>query len=48
LVATRDRLRFTDMAQHNLIAWPEETNYHRMGNSVLTVCVSSGGRRKAW
>ena len=32
--------------QHNLIAWPEGTNYHRTGNSVLTVCVSSGGRRK--
>src|SRR5262252_5442758 len=31
--------------QHNLIAWPEGTNYHRTGNSVLTVCVSSGGRR---
>jgi len=33
--------------QHNLIARPEGTNYHRTVNSVLTVCVSSGGRRKA-
>ena len=31
--------------QHNLIARPEETNYHRTVSSVLTVCVSSGGRR---
>ena len=31
--------------QHNLIAWSEGTNYHRTVNSVLTVCVSSGGRR---
>jgi hypothetical protein len=30
--------------QHNLIARPKETNYHRTGNSVLTVCLSSGGR----
>jgi hypothetical protein len=31
--------------QHHLIARPEGTNYHRTVNSVLTVCVSSGGRR---
>jgi hypothetical protein len=31
--------------QHNLIATPEGTNYHRTVNSVLTVCLSSGGRR---
>jgi hypothetical protein len=34
--------------QHNLIARPEETNYHRTVSSVLTVCVSSGGRRNSW
>jgi hypothetical protein len=28
------------------IARSEETNYHRTVSSVLTVCVSSGGRRK--
>ena len=31
--------------QHNSIARPEGTNYHRTVSSVLTVCVSSGGRR---
>jgi hypothetical protein len=31
--------------QHNLIARPGRTNYHRTVNSVLTVCVTSGGRR---
>jgi hypothetical protein len=31
--------------QHNLIARPKEMNYHRAENSVLTVCLSSGGRR---
>jgi len=31
--------------QHNLVARPKGTNYHRTVNSVLTVCVSSGGRR---
>jgi hypothetical protein len=31
--------------QDNLIARSEGTNYHRTVNSVLTVCVSSGGRR---
>jgi hypothetical protein len=31
--------------QDNLIARPEGTNYHRTVSSVLTVCVSSGGRR---
>ena len=30
--------------QHTLIAWPGETNYHRTVNSVLTVCVSPGGK----
>ena len=34
--------------QHNLIARPKETNYHRTANSVLTVCLSSGGRRTVW
>ena len=33
--------------QDNLIARSEETKYHRTVSSVLTVCVSSGGRRKA-
>lgn len=32
--------------QDNLIARSEGTNYHRTVSSVLTVCVSSGGRRK--
>jgi hypothetical protein len=31
--------------QHNSIARFEGTNYHRTVSSVLTVCVSSGGRR---
>src|SRR4029453_14901102 len=31
--------------QDNLIARSEGTNYHRTVSSVLTVCVSSGGRR---
>ena len=31
--------------QNNLIARSEGTNYHRTVSSVLTVCVSSGGRR---
>lgn len=31
--------------QHNLIARPKETNYHRTANRVLTVCLTSGGRR---
>jgi len=30
--------------QDNLIARSEETNYHRTVSSVLTVCVSSGGK----
>ena len=32
--------------QHNLIAWSERTHYHRTVSSVLTVCVSSGGKGK--
>ena len=33
--------------QHKLIARAKETHYHRAGNSVLTVCLSSGGRRSS-
>jgi hypothetical protein len=32
--------------QHNSIAQPKATNYHRTVTSVLTVCLTSGGRRK--
>jgi len=33
--------------QNNLIARPKETDYHRTATSVLTVCLSSGGRRNS-
>ena len=32
--------------QNNSVARSEGTNYHRTVSSVLTVCVSSGGRRR--
>lgn len=34
--------------KHKLIAGPKGTIYHRTVRSVLTVCVSSGGRRIAY
>ena len=46
LVATRARLRFTGCLQFAMKVYGRSRNFQRTANSVLTVCVSPGGRRR--
>jgi hypothetical protein len=44
LVSTRARLRFTGCVQFAMKEYGRSSNFQRTANSVLTVCVSPGGR----
>ena len=46
LVSTRARLRFTGCLQFAMKEYGRSRNFQRTANSVLTVCVSPGGKRK--
>ena len=46
LVSTRARLRFAGCVQFAMKEYGRSRNFQRTANSVLTVCVSSGDKRK--
>jgi hypothetical protein len=47
LLSSRARLRFAGCVQFAMKEYGRSRNFQRTANSVLTVCVSSGDKRKA-